>query len=71
MLSSCSACYMGEQHPANADTGTSRPVRQRSRKRSDAVTTDEVREGEGGCLFDERSNLVEPLERPAMEGWAG
>jgi hypothetical protein len=40
-------------------------------RRSDAVTTDEVREGEGRCLFDEISNLVEPLERPAMEAWAG
>jgi hypothetical protein len=27
-------------------------------------------EGEIGCLFDEISNL-EPIERPATEGWAG
>jgi hypothetical protein len=28
-------------------------------------------EGEIGRLFDEISHLVEPIERPAMEGWAG
>jgi hypothetical protein len=28
-------------------------------------------EGEIGCIFDEIRNLVEPIERPAMEGWAG
>jgi len=27
--------------------------------------------GEGGCLFDEMSNLVEPTERLAMDGRAG
>jgi hypothetical protein len=43
------------------------PVHKRSRKRSDAVATDEVREGEGGCLFDEIQNLVEPAERPHTE----
>jgi hypothetical protein len=28
-------------------------------------------EGDIGCLFDEISNLVEPIERPVMDGWAG
>jgi hypothetical protein len=29
------------------------------------------REGEIGCIFDEISNLVEPIERPPMDGRAG
>jgi hypothetical protein len=28
-------------------------------------------EGEVGCLFDEIDNLVEPTERPAMDGRTG
>ena len=35
------------------------------------VATDRVREGEIGCVFDEIKNLVEPIERRAMEGPAG
>jgi hypothetical protein len=32
---------------------------------------DELPEGEGGCLFDEISNLVEPTERLPRDGQAG
>ena len=31
----------------------------------------EIRKGEGGCLFDEIGNLVEPTERPHMDVRAG
>jgi hypothetical protein len=30
-----------------------------------------LHQGEGGCLFDEIGNLVEPTERPATEGRTG
>jgi hypothetical protein len=35
------------------------------------LATDAVREGEGGCLFDEIQDLVEPTERLHMEVQAG
>jgi integrase len=35
------------------------------------VATDEVRKGEGGCIFDEIGNLVEPTERRDKDGSAG
>jgi hypothetical protein len=35
------------------------------------VTTDGVRKGEGGCLFDEIQDLVEPTERLHMDVRAG
>jgi hypothetical protein len=35
------------------------------------VATDEVREGEGGCLFDEIQYLLEPTERLHMDVQAG
>ena len=35
------------------------------------VATEEVHEGEIGCLFDEIQNLIVPIERRTMEGPAG
>jgi hypothetical protein len=39
--------------------------------RARIAATDEIREGEGGCLFDEIQNLVEPTERLHTDVQAG
>jgi hypothetical protein len=50
--------------------GRRRRLRRRSREVSQIRASDSswAGEGEGGHLFDEISNLVEPTERSAMDG---
>jgi hypothetical protein len=74
----------GEVHAPNANTRKYWLGRCEGRSRSGAVGPARLLrdsatrvclavsgEGEIGCLFDEISDLVEPIERPATEGWAG
>jgi hypothetical protein len=53
------------RYAAKQDSVALRPERRGQSHASDSPVPGE---GEVGCLFDEIDNLVEPTERPAMEG---